>query len=121
MGMKISKEYAYGDMNSPYGAEWRKDVEYYSDINGEQLDPSNMILADGYLMSMEQFYKKYGIEQYPLVDEDKVCDECLSKDSIEWHIGIDKLYLCDECFNKWLEDNEYVTDEDKIYEYYVED
>ena len=92
MGMKISKEYAYGDMNSPYGAEWRKDVEYYSDINGEQLDPSNMILADGYLMSMEQFYKQYGIEQYPLVDEDKVCDECLSKDSIEWYIGIDKLY-----------------------------
>lgn len=106
MGMRINEDY---------------EIEYYSDINGEKLNPLNMILANDELMSMEQFYKEYKIDTSPKVSDEEPCEYCKDTDGWLYYISEDDIYLCENCFEKWLEENEFITSESKICNYYEED
>lgn len=90
-------------------------IEYYSDINGKQLDRDDLVLDDGDLISKKQFYKRYGIVFDALVSDEQKCDECLEEDCVLIYIGIEGKYLCENCFEKWMEECGIITDADEIY------
>lgn len=93
--------------------------KFYSDLSGKELDPSEMVLMGGSsLVSYKEFCELLKIDTFPKTEEGQGCSHCGETEYCLYYIGEEDKYLCEDCFDKWMKENDYITNENEIENFY---